>query len=286
MKILVIGGTRYFGKRLVHSLLGLGHSVWVLSRGQAHDNFGDRVVRLLADRNDRDLVKEVLGDLRFDCVVDQVLMTGQQAQDVVDIFAGKISYYLMTSTMAVYDLGANLTETKFIPSDYLSKSPTDSLDAYREGKRAAENVIAGQNFFKTGFARFPIVLGEDDYTQRLEDQIRNIRDGRPVYFPNLDARISFINSEDAARALEWMIEQRKGGSYNFSAKDSIKLRDLVMLIENAVGKSALLSTTPINSLLSPFGFSEDWTLDVNKAETEGFMAKPLSDWLSQLISKL
>lgn len=40
MKILVIGGTRYFGKRLVHKLVEDGHNLWVMSRGQVGDDFG------------------------------------------------------------------------------------------------------------------------------------------------------------------------------------------------------------------------------------------------------
>lgn len=286
MRILLIGGTRYFGKRLVHRLLQSGHQVWILSRGQTPDDFGNRVERLLADRNDKDAVKKVLGDLSFDCVVDQVCMTAQQAKDAVDLFAGRISYYLMTSTLSVYDFGANLAEEKFISTDYQPLPATDPMSTYREGKRAAENVFATQEFFKVGFARFPIVLGEDDYTLRLANEIKRIRDGQAIYYPNLDARMCFITSEDAAMALEWMVREKKNGSYNFASKDSVKLEELVKLIEQVVGKQAHLATEPTEMNLSPFGIPHDWTMNVSKAEAEGFAAKPLSDWLSSLIESL
>lgn len=286
MKILVIGGTRYFGKRLVHMLLQSKHEVWILSRGQTPDDFANRVERLLADRNDKDAVKKVLGDLRFDCVVDQVCMTAQQAKDAVELFAGRISYYLMTSTLSVYDLGQNLKEEKFIATDYQPIPPTDPMSAYREGKRAAENVFATQEFFKVGFARFPIVLGEDDYTLRLANEIKRIRYGQELYYPNLEARMSFVTSEDAAMALQWMVREKRTGSYNFAAKDSIKLAELVKLIEQVVGKKADLVMKPTETNLSPFGIPQDWTMNVSKAEREGFVAKPLSEWLSSLVKSL
>ena len=36
MKVLVLGGTRFVGKRLVHLLADQGHDVTVGSRGRAH----------------------------------------------------------------------------------------------------------------------------------------------------------------------------------------------------------------------------------------------------------
>lgn len=286
MKILIIGGTRYFGKRLVHKLLSSGHKVWILSRGQTHDDFGERVGRLLADRNDKDSVRKALGDLQFDVVVDQVCMTAQHAQDAVELFAGRTAYYLMTSTLAVYDLGANQSEEKFTAKNYAPTPSTDPMGTYREGKRAAENVFVSQTSFKAGCARFPIVLGEDDYTLRLAHQIKDIREDRPIYFPNVEAHMSFITSEDAAGALKWMVDHQKTGSYNFSAKDAVKLEDLVKLMEIAVGKPARLVTTPSENASSPFGVTQDWTMDVSKAEAEGFVAKPLSEWLSPLVTHL
>ena len=42
-RILVIGGTRFFGLRLVEGLLEAGHAVTLATRGRAADPFGGRV---------------------------------------------------------------------------------------------------------------------------------------------------------------------------------------------------------------------------------------------------
>lgn len=39
-KILVLGGTRFFGKRLVNRLVANGDAVTILTRGQHQDPFG------------------------------------------------------------------------------------------------------------------------------------------------------------------------------------------------------------------------------------------------------
>lgn len=89
MKVLVIGGTRYFGKRLVHYLINEGHEVWVMSRGQVEDDFGAKVHRLKADRSSKAEMTQALGDLQFDAVVDQVCMNAQQALIATELFAEK-----------------------------------------------------------------------------------------------------------------------------------------------------------------------------------------------------
>ncbi len=43
MKILVFGGTRFFGKKLVERLVSEGHDVTIGTRGKTEDNFGDTV---------------------------------------------------------------------------------------------------------------------------------------------------------------------------------------------------------------------------------------------------
>lgn len=46
MKILVIGGTRFFGIHMVNELLKLGHDVTIATRGIASDGYGDKVREL------------------------------------------------------------------------------------------------------------------------------------------------------------------------------------------------------------------------------------------------
>ena len=283
MKVLLIGGTRYFGKRLVHKLLDQKNEVWVLSRGNVIDDFGERVHRLKADRNNEEEMKQAVEGLGFDVVVDQVCLTPQQAEAAVRVFAGKVEYYLMTSTMSVYDLGADLREQAFEALNYIPKTAQNPMEEYAEGKRAAENVFTSQKEFKCGFARFPLVTGEDDYTLRLYDHVRKVQEGRPVYFPNLQARLSFIQSEDAAKALLWMAQGRREGAYNFGSREPVVLEDLMRKIESITGKKALLLTEPSPENWSPFGVPADWYLNVDRAVKEGFEAQSVEIWFEPLL---
>ena len=45
-KVLVLGGTRFFGKHLVEVLLQAGHDVTIATRGVTEDSFGSAVKRI------------------------------------------------------------------------------------------------------------------------------------------------------------------------------------------------------------------------------------------------
>lgn len=286
MKILVLGGTRYFGKRLVHSLIHEGHEIWVLSRGQQEDDFGARVHRLKGDRKNKESLASAVGSLSFDVVVDQVCMTPAEAAASCEIFAEKTSYYIMTSTMSVYALGGDLQEEDYNPYLYQPTAPTNPAEEYGEGKRAAEHYFATNAPFKCSFARFPVVVGEDDYTGRLLGHVQKIKKGQPLYFPNLNAKFSFITSEDAARALLWLVHTKHEGPFNFASEDAIPLKELVNDIESITGQKAQLLTEPSPENWSPYGISEDWFLNVEKAKTAGFQSKPAREWLHSLLVSL
>ena len=50
--VLVLGGTRFFGKHLVNELLAQGMKVTIATRGKTPDSFGSSVERLIFDRED------------------------------------------------------------------------------------------------------------------------------------------------------------------------------------------------------------------------------------------
>lgn len=52
-KVLVLGGTRYFGRELVKNLIERGNDVTVGTRGVTEDEFGDKVNRIKIDRNSK-----------------------------------------------------------------------------------------------------------------------------------------------------------------------------------------------------------------------------------------
>ncbi|WP_237690812.1 NAD-dependent epimerase/dehydratase family protein [Paenibacillus caui] len=88
MKVLVLGGTRFFGKRLVELLIEAGDQVTIATRGLTADSFGDRVTRVKADRQVREDLEDLVKHGPWDIIYDNICYASQDAQDAADLFAG------------------------------------------------------------------------------------------------------------------------------------------------------------------------------------------------------
>ena len=70
MRVLVMGGTQFNGLALVHELARTGHQVVILNRGQTQADLPVGVERVYADRTDHDQMRDVLGAVVVDAVID------------------------------------------------------------------------------------------------------------------------------------------------------------------------------------------------------------------------
>lgn len=88
-KVLVLGGTRFFGKHLVEALLQDGHDVTIATRGITGDFFGSRVKRLIVDREDEKQLTERLADKSYDIVYDNLCYSSNAAKIICEVLRGK-----------------------------------------------------------------------------------------------------------------------------------------------------------------------------------------------------
>ncbi|KZZ83647.1 NAD-dependent epimerase/dehydratase family protein [Bacillus sp. SJS] len=70
-KILVLGGTNYFGKKLVQRLLKNDDRVTLATRESHDDGFGMQVDRLKIDREDKQSMMTAFEGKNWDLVYDQ-----------------------------------------------------------------------------------------------------------------------------------------------------------------------------------------------------------------------
>jgi len=137
MKVLVIGGTRFVGLRLVRLLAQEGHDITLLNRGKTKVLLPDGVRRLYADRRDSTAVESVLTNNSFEVVFD---MTGYQVsnlESLVSILNGKIGHYVFQSTCGVY------AESEVFPilEDFPYLTPTAFSSSYELNKVECEKFL-------------------------------------------------------------------------------------------------------------------------------------------------
>jgi nucleoside-diphosphate-sugar epimerase len=258
----------------------------MVTRGHRVDPFGDRVQRIVADRNDLTSLTTSIPNQSWDIVFDFIGFNARNAANLCIVLKNRTKRLIFISSQSVYDAGANISETACDTHNLNLDIEYDAPVDYQLGKRHAEAVYFQQGDFETTSVRFPIILGPDDYTKRLHYHVERISKGQEIYFPSLNSRISFISSHDAASLLGWLVLHPTAGSINACSPEPISLSALIGLIENSVGKKAVLVHKPSDSNHSSFGISADWYMSSAKIQNKGFNFTPLNSWLPDLIKQI
>ncbi|MEV4366796.1 NAD-dependent epimerase/dehydratase family protein [Nonomuraea sp. NPDC049637] len=207
--ICVIGGNRYFGRRLIRLLLAGGDRVTVVNRGSAASPPGAEHV--VADRADAAALARALGGRTFDAVVDQVCYTPSHADAARRVFAGALSRLLGEAA------------------------------AYAEGKRQAEAVFARDPAFPFLAVRSAHVLGggDADFTGRLRHYVDRVRAGLPVAVHRDPAPTSFVHHAEIAAFLHWTATGTDvTGALNAASRDTLTVTGLCAPIAAATGSPA------------------------------------------------
>ncbi|MFH8627717.1 NAD-dependent epimerase/dehydratase family protein [Streptomyces vietnamensis] len=290
MDILVIGGNRYFGKRLIALLRESGHRITVLNRGSSAAPEG--IEQLVADRDDEAALESVLAGRYFDVVVDQVCYTPRQAEIARRVFGTRTRRYVMTSTVEVYeyeDSPVPVAETALdlatVTVDTgLPWEDPEFLEAhYGEGKRQAEAVFAADAPFAWTSVRVAHVLGgADDFTGRLDHYARRIRAGEPIAVPVVNRPATYVYVEEVAAFLEWAVEADFTGPVNAHSHGPLTTADICAEIEKLVGGRTVFQGVEVGEV-SPFSFARSYGMDNSRAVSLGYSFGDSGEWLAKAV---
>ena len=280
MKILVLGGTRFFGIRMVQDLLKMGHEVTIGTRGLSKDSFGEQVKRITLDRSNGESLRQALQGKRFDLVIDKIAYCSNDIKRLLDFV--DCQKYIYMSTTAVYaPKKINLVEEDFDPlaMDLVWCERKDF--PYGQVKMQAEAAITqkypGQKYIAV---RYPVVLGEDDYTKRLLFYAEHVARSIPMYIDNLDAQMSFIRSDEAGAFMAFLADKNFCGAVNGASKGTVSLREIIEFLEKKTGKKALLSA---DGEAAPYNGESEFSVNTDKAKALGFEFSEVNDWIYDLL---
>ena len=278
-EILVFGGTRFFGKALVQRLINKGHVVTIATRGQTKDDFGSSVKRMIVDRENKESLMKAIGNKNFDVVVDNICYSPDDAKIAIEVLAGKVGKYVVTSSMAVYEQeGNSLVEDAFDPFRYRVAKGSRYDFTYGEGKRLAEAVFFQQANFPVVAVRFPVVLGKEDYSKRLFFYCDRIINKQALHIS--EGELSFVLDLEAARFLEWSCENDYSGPINACSNGTISIKEIITYIEGISGEKAILSESGEEA---PYNWVANYIVSNERASQLGFQFENVNDYISGLM---
>lgn len=279
MKVLIIGGNRFVGLRLAMELdRDKNFDLSVVNRtGQS-----PHLKRAAIYKGDRRNLSLSGVEKEWDAVVDFANYNEMDTQSAISHFT-KVSRYIHISTASVYDPGGARAEDSFDAVKWDLATPPDHENPYQDGKRRAEAMFARQGALPVAAIRFPVILGPDDYTRRLEFHIDRVERNQTLFVPNPAARISMIHSEDASNFLRWCLDQKFTGPVNVASSSPIRMSELLREIERRTGNRPLFVQGPTPQNRSPYGPNEDCYLNCELMAKLGWKTRPVSEWLGDLI---
>jgi nucleoside-diphosphate-sugar epimerase len=247
MRILVIGGTLFIGKRLVRRLLEAGHDVMILHRKADHP-FGDRVRNAVADRNDAAAVRGALSGRRFEAAYDIAYdwergTTPKQVEATAKSIPGSLSRYIFMSSVAAYGSGLDHTENDRLASD-------DDLNPYVRHKAGSERTLFrmhAQSGFPAVTLRPPFVYGPENPFYREAFFWDRIVLGRPAIVPgDGDRLMQFVYVNDLVEACLAALENpaAPGQAFNVAHERAVTQVEAVCAFAATLGKQASVVNVP------------------------------------------
>jgi nucleoside-diphosphate-sugar epimerase len=296
--ILVIGGTRYFGKLLVQRLLQAGHQVTIATRGHAPDPFGERITRIRVDRRNERAMLAAFRDASYDVIYDQMCYSPLDAAISVRVFAGRVKRYIVASTIEVYRglMGSHagpFAETDLnvlaqpIDTQYPWHDPRLAVQSYVMGKIQAEAYLYRDGSLPLVTARIGHVLaGSEDFTGRLAYYVDLARQYGALRYANAAAASSFMSAQVISDFLAWAGNQTFTGPVNAACEGPLSAFDLYQRV-------GMVLDTPVKALpaaqpaapgeLSPFDYPAPFMMDMRRARELGYTFGHSDDWVDDLI---
>lgn len=280
MNILVLGGTRFFGISMVKDLLERGHKVTIATRGNANDDFGDKVNRIIVERTNAESMNKAFEGKHFDVVIDKIAYCSNDIQYAMDSI--NFDKYIYMSSTSVYNpKHLNTVEDDFdgLSKDFVWCGRMDF--PYEQIKRQAEYALWQKYPDKKWLAvRYPFAIGKDDYTKRLFFYVEHTVKSIPMNIDNLDFQISFIRSDEAGKFLSFLVESDTVGAINGSADGTISLREIIKYIESKTGSKAIIDASGENA---PYNGEPEYSINTDKAKSLGFKFSSLREWIFDLL---
>ena len=249
MNLLVIGGTRFLGPHFVNAALAHGHRVTIFNRGSKRLPDVQELVQLKGDRRTG---LAVLGDARFDAVLDTCAYHPADIAESAAQLAGRCSRYCLISTASVYaaDSG-DLDEHAAFVDLPVTIPETMTPDTYGALKALCEQA-AEQSFGKRLLIVRPgLIVGPGDATHRFGYWVRRIARGCDIVAPDpQEAPVEFIDVRDLAAWLVLALERELAGTYNANGPGKrTTMSDFLAACIAEVGTDARLHWVPAKLLL-------------------------------------
>ena len=296
MRVLLIGGNGFIGRCVVAALKQQGHALAVFHRGTTATPADVDEIR--GDRNQLSASSQELKRLAPDVVIDVVISSGSQAEELMNIFRGATRRVVMLSSIDVYRAvgishgteSGPLQEVPLTEQSELRRTlhpyPPESMQLLHKvfawvtddyDKIPAERTVMNDRELPGTVLRLPMVYGPGDPLHRFHPVVQRITDGRRhiIFADTLAAWRSprgYVENVASAIALAATDDRATRRIYNVCEEPSFSELEWARKIAAAMrwdGDFVILPAerTPPH-LLQPGNFAQHWAASSTRIRHE------------------
>jgi 2'-hydroxyisoflavone reductase len=196
VKILTIGGTRFFGRAFVEEAARRGHEVTVFHRGESEPEDLPSVEHLHGDRKAR---VEMLGEGSWDAVLDTCAFVPRDVAELAAAIGDRIGHYTLVSSLSVHPDDLPVGATEDTPTHQPPYPDTEEVtdETYGPLKVACEVEAASLFAGRLLVIRPGYIVGPHDPTDRFTYWVRRAAAGGEMLAAGPpDASIQGIDARD------------------------------------------------------------------------------------------
>ena len=264
MKVLILGGTFFFGKKIIQGLLDKNYEVTVITRGHNPVDF-ENVEHIKCDVGNQNDLQRLTEFRTWDVAINQICFDELGATIFSDVFSDKVKKVIVTSSVLVYEneesIEHDFDEKKHLISNVENKD-------YSSKKRDVEKIISSKFSGKYILPRLPIVIGKDDYTKRLLKYIHIIRAQQEIGKRFFNTPFNLITSDLASKLIVELVEVDYSGPINIALPSVITVQWIVEYISKKLNIKPIWLKNQNSPLIFDNMVSMDLTLQHIKLEIE------------------
>jgi 2'-hydroxyisoflavone reductase len=301
MHILILGGTRFLGRALVHSAQSRGHTLSLFNRGKTNPGLFPEVERITGDRA---IDLSPLQGRTWDAVIDTCGYEPAVVRRSAQQLAHAVNLYVFISTLSVY---ADVSQPGTAEDAPVAQLPpgageTFSMENYGPLKALCEQAAEGALPGRVLTIRPGLIVGEYDPTDRFSYWPWRVAQGGQVLAPGRPGQSTqFIDVRDLADWTIRMVETGQTGIYNATGPQSpLPMGDLLETCRRVSSADARITWLSEEFLLA--NRVQPWTelplwlpesdpslagmgrIDIRKALGSGLIFRPLEDTIQSTLA--
>ncbi len=290
MRVLLIGGSGFIGRRVVARLQQRGHDVIIFHRGETGLLADIDAERITGNRLEIDQHIDRIVEARPDVAIDFLPWSDSDTKRVVDTLNGRVERVVHLSSGDVYQAWGNFLKGTYgepVPLDEEAPLRAD-LHPYagtRPGMEHYDKLLAERVIFQAHYEigypgsiiRLPMVYGPDDRQNRTWEYVKRMVDGRPAILMGACQagwlwQRGYVDDVAFGIVLAAEREASIGQVYNVGSPRTLVMAAWVRCIGDALGWTGEIVPVPDHSLpdhlRKPYTYQQHILFDTDNIRRE------------------